>query len=268
MSMQGKIAFITGASRGIGAEIAKNLAMRGVSVAVAAKSAQPHKTLPGTIHSVVDELDEIADRQGSKAKALAVQLDVRDAEAVEHAVEKVASHFGGLDILVNNASAISLGSTIDARPKVYDLVNGINARGTWLTSRFALPHLYKSAEASRNPHILTLSPPLNQGMFELENGEIVPSFKDTKALYAMSKCAMSVAAYSLAAEAKSRGVASNALWPYTMIGTSAMRIVNPESDAERRWRVPRIVADTAVGILEEPTSFTYVLRANFSVVNS
>lgn len=160
---------------------------------------------------------------------------------------------------LTQASAINLGPTDEAKPKVYDLVNGINARGTWLTSRFALPHLFASAQAQRNPHILTLSPPLNQGMFEPENGEIMPSFKETKALYAMSKCAMSVAAYALAAECQSRGVASNALWPYTLIGTSAMRIVNPNAGAERHWRAPDIVSAAAVRILAEPASFTYVV---------
>lgn len=141
-------------------------------------------------------------------------------------------------------------------------MNNINARGTWLVSRFALPYLYNSAQAQRHPHILTLSPPLNQGMFALENNEIQPSFKDTKALYAMSKFAMSIAAYALAAETKAHGVASNALWPYTLIGTSAMRIVNPEVGAERHWRSPEVVSDAAVRILAEPASFTYVVNTH------
>ncbi|WFC96694.1 hypothetical protein MBRA1_003357 [Malassezia brasiliensis] len=256
MSLAGKTALITGASRGIGAEIAKALVARGANVAVAAKSAEPHKTLPGTIHTVVDELHEIAERNRTGAKALALQLDVRDAGAVEDVVNRVASHFRSLDMVVNNASAINLGPTAAAAPKTYDLINNINARGTWLTSRYALPHLFASAQAQRNPHLLTLSPPLDQGMFARENGEIMRSFADTKALYAMSKCAMSVAAYAFAAECQAKGVASNALWPYTLIGTSAMRIVNPGEGAEKHWRSPEIMADAAVRILAEPATFT------------
>lgn len=157
---------------------------------------------------------------------------------------------------MTQASAINLGPTVDAKTKVYDLVNGINARGTWLVSRFALPHLYQSAADGRAPRLLTMSPPLDKGLFELENGEIERSFMFSKSLYTMSKVAMSTAAYALAAETKARGVASNTLWPYTMIGTSAMRIVSPDAGAERGWRSPGIVADAAARILEEDASFT------------
>ena len=135
-------------------------------------------------------------------------------------------------------------------PKVYDLVNNINARGTWLVSRFAFPYLIESARSSRNPHIVTLSPPLNQSLFDPKQTPM-KVFADTRALYAMSKFAMSTAAYAFAAEGAEYGIASNTLWPYTMIGTSAMRIVNPNEGAERSWRSPRIVADAAVRILEE-----------------
>lgn len=133
---------------------------------------------------------------------------------------------------------------------MYDLVNNINARGTWLVSKFAFPHLIESARASRNPHMVTLSPPLHHGLFD---PKVTPPklFADTRALYCMSKIAMSTAAYAFAAEGAEYGIASNTLWPYTMIGTSAMRIVNPEAGAERTWRSPRIVADAAVRMLEE-----------------
>jgi len=140
--------------------------------------------------------------------------------------------------------------TTEAAPKVYDLVNNINARGTWLVSRFAFPHLIESARSSRNPHIITLSPPLNQGLFDPKQTP-TKVFAETRALYSMSKIAMSTAAYAFAAEGAEHGIASNTLWPYTMIGTSAMRIVNPGEGAERTWRSPRIVADAAVRMLEE-----------------
>ncbi|WFD05672.1 hypothetical protein MVES1_001004 [Malassezia vespertilionis] len=250
--LQGKTAFIsTGASRGIGAEVAKTLAARGANVVIAAKSAEPHKILPGTIHSVADEVHAIADKHQNGAKALPIQMDVRDDRAVKDAIAKAVGTFGNLDILVNNASAINLGTTVDAKPKNYDLVNNINARGTWLVSRYALEHLYQSASAGRNPHIVTLSPPLNQGLFARRDDKMDASFAQTRALYAMSKCAMSVAAYALAGEALPRGVASNTIWPYTLIGTSAMRVVNPGEGAERGWRSPAIVSDAAVRLVQE-----------------
>ncbi|WFD30404.1 hypothetical protein MSPP1_001423 [Malassezia sp. CBS 17886] len=237
------VAANTGASRGIGAEIAKALAKRGANVVVAAKSSEPHKTLPGTIHSVVDEVHAIADKEQTGARAFAVQLDVRDPGAVEDAIAQAAGTFGHLDMVVNN---------VDAKVKTYDLVNGINARGTWLVSRFALPHLYKSAAAARNPHILMLSPPMDKGMFtERPGGALPQSFAETHALYAMSKFGMSVAAFALAAECAPAGIASNTIWPFTLIGTSAMRIVNSEAGAEQHWRKPSVVSDAAVRLLAE-----------------
>ncbi|PKI84687.1 hypothetical protein MVES_000940 [Malassezia vespertilionis] len=238
--LQGKTAFITGASRGIGAEVAKTLAARGANVVIAAKSAEPHK--------IVHEVHAIADKHQNGAKALPIQMDVRDDRAVKDAIAKAVGTFGNLDILVNNVrfELRSSGTHCARSPQ-----NNINARGTWLVSRYALEHLYQSASAGRNPHIVTLSPPLNQGLFARRDDKMDASFAQTRALYAMSKCAMSVAAYALAGEALPRGVASNTIWPYTLIGTSAMRVVNPGEGAERGWRSPAIVSDAAVRLVQE-----------------
>ncbi|KDN40704.1 NAD(P)-binding protein [Tilletiaria anomala UBC 951] len=252
MSLKGKTAFITGASRGIGLEIAKALARKGANVAVAAKTVEPHPKLPGTIHTAVGEVNAIGEQNGTGARGFAVQLDVRDAGAVENAVESTVDKFGGLDIVVNNASAINLTSTVNATVKSYDLMNGINSRGTWLVSRFALPHLLRSASAKRNPHILTFAPPLNYSILSTGPKGCWPSdFQATASAYTIAKFGMSLATLALAAETLGQ-VSVNALWPYTYIGTSAMKIVNPDAETEeKRWRSPEIMSEASIRIFEE-----------------
>ncbi|EPQ27534.1 uncharacterized protein PFL1_05072 [Pseudozyma flocculosa PF-1] len=252
MSLKGRTAFITGASRGIGLEIGKALARRGANVAVAAKTADPHPKLPGTIHTAVSEIDEIGERHNTGARGLALQLDIRDADAVEAAIEKTVERFGALDIVVNNASAINMKPTVEASVKSYDLMNGINARGTYLVSRFALPHLLRSSSQSRNPHILTLSPPLTYNTLSPSPADTIfpGQLAQTGTAYAIAKFGMSLATLALAAETQGK-VGVNALWPYTLIGTSAMKIVSNNQEEEKRWRSPEIVSEAAVRVLEE-----------------
>ncbi|CAO1626992.1 unnamed protein product [Sympodiomycopsis kandeliae] len=252
-ALKGRSAFITGASRGIGLEIAKSLARKGVNVAVAAKSAEPHPKLPGTIHTAVEEINRIGEETGSGSKGHAIQLDVRDERAVEDAIEQTVGKFGGLDYAVNNASAISLKPTVQSTPKQLDLMLNINARGTWLVSRFALPHLLKSAEASRNPHILTLGPPLSHDTFTTnpKTGCWPEQFATTAAAYTLAKGGMALVNLGLSAELNGK-VGVNSLWPYTLIGTSAMKVVSPDADVEeKRWRSPEIVAEAAVRMIQE-----------------
>ncbi|KAE8210961.1 hypothetical protein CF327_g5236 [Tilletia walkeri] len=276
MSLKGRVAFITGASRGIGLELGLALARRGASVAVAAKTSDPHPKLPGTIHTAAEEISVLGEQNGTGAKGLAIQMDVRNENAVESAIERTVQEFGGLDIVINNASAISMKPTLNASVKSYDLMNSINARGSWLVSRFALPHLLDSASKSRNPHILTLSPPLNYGMLDspsllggrshgltkkVSPGDVWPSqYAQTASAYTIAKFGMSLNTLALAAELRGK-VGVNALWPYTLIGTSAMKIVAAGSgtveEAEKKWRSPDIVAEAGVRILEEDgTKFT------------
>ncbi|UZJ56158.1 hypothetical protein CBS101457_005478 [Exobasidium rhododendri] len=251
-SLKGKTAFITGASRGIGLEIGRLLARHGANVAVAAKSSDPNPKLPGTIHSAVEEINEIGERSGSGSKGFAIKLDIREADKVEEAIESTVERFGGLDIVVNNASAINMKPTVEATPKSYDLMNNINARGTWLVSRYALPHLLRSSERSRNPHILTLSPPLSYSMFSTSPSGAYPSqFSQTAAAYAIAKFGMSLGTFALAAETQGK-VGCNGLWPFTLIGTSAMKIVSKNAEVEEKfWRSPEIVAEAAVRMLQE-----------------
>ena len=258
-TLAGRTALITGGSRGIGLEIGKCLAARGANVVIAAKTATPHPKLPGTIYTACDEIASTAAAAGSSAVAHPVQLDIRDAGAVESAIDGVVSKFGGLDIVVNNASAINMTPTKKASVKSYDLMNGINSRGTWLVSRFALPHLLQSAEADRNPHILTLSPPLNFNTLSTTPGNKVDDlppifphqFAETASAYTIAKFGMSLLTLSLAAETLGK-VSVNSLWPYTLIATSAMKIVSSDAAVqERRWRSPTIVAEAAARLVEE-----------------
>lgn len=253
MSLRGRTAFITGGSRGIGLEIAKALAHRGASVAIAAKTSDPHPKLPGTIHTAAEEVEKIGDGNDTGAKGLAIKLDIRDADAVKEALDHASGKLGGIDILVNNASAISMAPTIESTVKSYDLMNNINSRGTWLVSRFALPHLIESSRRSRNPHLLTLSPPLDQDMFSTSPSKSAwPSqFAQTAAAYTVAKMGMSLSTFALSAELRGK-VGVNCLWPYTLIGTSAMKIVSPNADVEeKRWRSPEIVSEAAARIFEE-----------------
>lgn len=247
--MENKVIFITGASRGIGRAMALKFAKDGASIAIAAKTATAHPTLPGTIYTVADEI--IA----AGGKALPIVLDVRDDALVEDAINTTAKEFGGLDILINNASAISLTSTLDTTMKKFDLMHAVNARATFACSRAAIPHL----KNSDNPHILTLSPPLNMN----------PKWFANNLAYTMSKYGMSMCTLGLAAELKTLGIAVNSLWPQTSIATMAIRVMLGEEIYERS-RKPEIVADAAYHILTQDSSQTTgnffvdekVLRAN------
>lgn len=224
MSLRGKTIFITGASRGIGREIALRCARDGANVAVAAKTADPHPKLAGTIHSVAHEVE------AAGGKALPIQLDVRDEEAVQQAVRRAADTFGGIDILVNNASAIMLTGTLATPAKRFDLMFGVNVRGAFVCSQACIPYLSKS----QNAHILNLAPPLNMN---------ARWFKDHVA-YTMAKYGMSMCTLGMAAEFAPQGIAVNSLWPRTTIATAAIEVNFPEVIL-RASRKPAIVADAA-----------------------
>ncbi len=230
-SLYGKTLFITGASRGIGKAIALRAAEDGANIVIAAKTSQPHPRLPGTIHTAAQEIEDAGGR------ALPLVMDVRDADAVEAAVAQAVAHFGGIDILVNNASAISLTGTLDTPVKRFDLMMDVNLRGTWLASRACLPHLLRA----ENPHILVLSPPLN-----LEPRWLAPHPAYTTSKYGMSLCML-----GLAEEFREHGVAVNALWPRTVIATAAIDLL-PDVDPAA-CRRPEIVADAAHWILTRPS---------------
>ncbi len=235
-TLEGKTLFITGASRGIGKSIALRAARAGANVVVAAKTAEPHPKLPGTIHTAAAEIE------AAGGHALAVPTDIRFDEQVDAAVSKAIARFGGIDILVNNASAIHLAGTADLPMKRYDLMFDINARGSFLCTQRCLPHLRKAS----NPHVLNLSPPLN-----LEARWFAP-----QAAYALSKYAMSVWVLGMAEELRPDGIAVNALWPRTTIDTEAIRLIMGE-DMRQRCRTPEIVADAAHEILtRESRAFT------------
>jgi citronellol/citronellal dehydrogenase len=227
-TLAGKTLFITGASRGIGREIALRAARDGANVAIAAKTAEPHPKLAGTIHSVAEEV------RGAGGRALAIQLDVRDEAAIAAAVEATVAKFGALDILVNNASAISLTPTMQTPAKRFDLMLGVNARATFLCSQAAIPHLRKSS----NPHILTLSPPLNMD----------PKWFAGHVAYTMSKYGMSMCTLGMAEELRPDGIAVNSLWPRTTIATAAVEVHFPAA-VVKASRVAAIMADAAHAIL-------------------
>ena len=225
-TLQNKTIFITGASRGIGRAIALRCARDGANIVIAAKTSEPHPKLAGTIHSVAQEVEQAGGR------ALPLQLDIRDEDAVFAAVKQTLDVFGGIDILVNNASAIGLTGTLATPIKRYDLMTGINTRGTFLCSQACLPHLLKAA----NPHILTLSPPLN----------LNPRWFGPHVAYTISKYGMSMCTLGIAAEFKDRGVAVNSLWPRTTIATAAVEVFFPQALASSRK--PEIMADAAHAI--------------------
>lgn len=217
--------------------------------------------LPGTIHTAVEEIERIGQEEQTDARGLAIQMDVRDAAAVDDAIGATVDKFGGLDIVVNNASAINLTPTERATVKSYDLMHAINARATYCVARAALPHLlasHQNASTAWTPnraHILTLSPPLADfRTISTGKGGCWPGqFAKTGAAYTMSKMGMSLMTLALAAETRGK-VGVNSLWPATLIGTSAMRIVNPKEGAERGWRSPEIVAEAAGRIFEQDAS--------------
>jgi citronellol/citronellal dehydrogenase len=226
--LQGKTLFITGASRGIGKAIALRAAVDGANIAIAAKTAEPHPKLPGTIYSAAGEVEAAGGR------ALPLQVDIRDEDQVLAAVAKTVETFGGIDVLVNNASAISLTSTLETPMKRFDLMWGVNARGTYLCSQACIPHLRKAA----NPHILTLSPPLN----------LDPKWFEHHVAYTIAKYGMSLCVLGMAEEFKPDGIAVNALWPRTVIHTAALAMLGGMSPPEN-CRKPEIVADAAYAIL-------------------
>lgn len=226
-NLSGKTLFITGASRGIGLAIALRAARDGANIVIAAKTEQPHAKLPGTIYTAA------AGVEAAGGQALPLAADIRFEDQVYAAVEKAVQRFGGIDILVNNASAISLTGTLATPMKRFDLMMGVNVRGTFLCSQACLPHLAKAP----NPHILTLSPPLHMR----------PKWFAPHVAYTMSKYGMSMCVLGMAEEFRSSGIAVNALWPRTLIATAALQII-PMAQPER-GRTPEIVADAAWHIL-------------------
>jgi citronellol/citronellal dehydrogenase len=227
MSLAGKRIFITGGSRGIGLAIALRAAQDGAHIAIAAKTAEANPKLPGTIFSAAKDIE------AAGGKALPIQCDIRDEAQIEAAIAKTAEEFGGIDILVNNASAINLTRTDQTPAKRFDLMFDVNVRGTFLTSQAALPYLRKSAEEERNPHILNLSPPLSMKAVWFKN----------HVAYTMAKYGMSMCVLGMAEEFKRDGIAVNALWPRTVIDTAALQMI-PGIDA-LAGRKPEILADAA-----------------------
>ena len=231
MSLKGKTLFITGASRGIGLAIARRAAKDGANIVVAAKTTEPHPKLPGTIFTAAEEIE------AAGGKALPVQVDIRDEANVQAAIDKTLEAFGGIDICINNASAIALTDTPNTPMKRYDLMHSINARGTFMTSKLCLPHLLKAD----NPHILNISPPLN----------MEPRWFGPHVAYTMAKYGMSLCVLGMAEEFKGRGVAVNALWPKTTIATSAVRNLMGGEEICKQSRKPDIMADAAHHILTQ-----------------
>ena len=231
MSLAGKRIFVTGGSRGIGLAIALRAARDGASVAIAAKTAEVNPKLPGTIYSAAAEIE------AAGGVALPIQCDLRDEAQIEAAIAKAAAEFGGIDILINNASAINLTKTEATPAKRFDLMFDVNVRGTFLTSQAAIPHLRESAKAGRNPHILTLSPPLSMKAKWFQH----------HVAYTMAKYGMSMCVLGMSEEFRKEGIAVNALWPRTAIDTAALQMI-PGVDTAA-CRTPEILADAAYIIL-------------------
>lgn len=231
MSLAGKRIFITGGSRGIGLAIALRAARDGASVAIAAKTTEPHLTLPGTIFTAAKEIE------AAGGKALPIQCDIRDEAQIAEAIAQTAQAFGGIDILINNASAINLTKTEATPAKRFDLMFDVNVRGTFLTSQAAIPYLRESAASGRNPHILTLSPPLS----------MKPKWFKNHVAYTMAKYGMSMCVLGMSEEFKRDGIGVNALWPRTAIDTAALAMI-PGIDTST-CRTPEILSDSAYIIL-------------------
>ena len=238
MTLAGKTLFITGASRGIGLAIGKRAAADGANIVIAAKTTEPNPKLPGTIYSAAGEIE------AAGGQALPLAVDIRDEQAVLAAMAQALERFGGIDILVNNASAISLTDTEHTPMKRYDLMNGINARGTYLCTQACLPHLKKSAAAGRNPHVLNMSPPLS----------MKPHWFQPHTAYTMAKYGMSMCTLGHSGEFSKYGIGVNSLWPRTAIATAALRMI-PGVDIEM-CRKPEILADAAYFILTGPAANT------------
>jgi len=229
MSLKGKTIFISGGSRGIGLAIAMRAARDGANVTIAAKTAEPHPKLPGTIYTAAEEIE------AAGGKALAVLCDIREEAQVVEAVNKTVERFGGIDICINNASAIQLTGTLATDMKRYDLMNGVNARGTFLVSKTCIPHLKKAT----NPHILNLSPPLDMAAKWFKN----------HVAYTMAKFGMSMCTLGMSAEFAKDGIAVNSLWPLTAIDTAAVRNLLGGEAVASMSRLPTIMADAAHAIL-------------------
>ena len=237
MSLRGKTLFITGASRGIGLAIGLRAARDGANVAIAAKTAEPNPKLAGTIYTAAKEIEDAG------GKALPLVCDIRSDENIAAAVAKTVETFGGIDILVNNASAISLTGTEQTPMKRYDLMHGINTRGTFAVSQACIPHLRKAAKDGGNAHVLNLSPPLN-----METKWFAPHVA-----YTMSKYAMSMTVLGMAEEFRAEGIAFNSLWPRYGIATAAIEFAAADADQLTHCRTPEIMADAAYEILTRPS---------------
>jgi citronellol/citronellal dehydrogenase len=233
MSLAGKTLFITGASRGIGLAIALKAARDGANIAVAAKTAEPHKHLPGTIYSAAEAIE------AAGGKALPLIVDVRDEASVYEGVETCVAAFGGIDICVNNASAIQLTGTEATEMKRFDLMNQVNARGTFLTSKACIPHLKKAA----NPHVLALSPPL----------DLAPHWFGRHVAYSMAKYGMSLCMLGMSDEYRGQ-IAFNGLWPRSGIATAAIKFALAGDAGMRMCRTPEIMADAAYAIFNKPAA--------------
>jgi citronellol/citronellal dehydrogenase len=233
-TLAGRTLFITGASRGIGKAIALKAAADGANVVIAAKTTEPHPKLPGTIFTAAEEVE----RQGGRALPIAV--DIRDEAQVEAAVEQAVSTFGGIDILVNNASAISLTGTLATPMKRFDLMHQVNVRGTYLCTQKVVPHLMRA----QNPHVLNIAPPLES--------TLQPRWFGPHVGYTMAKYGMSLCVLGMADEFRDEGIAFNALWPRTAIDTEAIRLIAGEA-ARKKTRSPAIMADAAYEILTKPS---------------
>ena len=250
MSLAGKTLFITGASRGIGLAIALRAARDGANIAIAAKTATPHPKLEGTIYTAADEIE----RAGGKA--LPLMVDIRDEALVQDALAKTAARFGGIDIVVNNASAISLTPVAQTDMKRFDLMHQINARGTFVVSKLAIPYLAKAA----NPHIMMMSPPL-----DMKEKWFAPH-----TAYSMAKFGMSMVVLGLAGELRPLGIAVNALWSRTLIATAAVQNLLGGAEMMQRGRKPEIVADAAHAVFAKPSrEFTgnFLIDDNFLAGN-
>ncbi|MBY0441328.1 MAG: NAD(P)-dependent oxidoreductase [Mycobacteriaceae bacterium] len=231
MSLDGKTMFISGASRGIGLAIAKRAARDGANIALIAKTAEPHPKLPGTVFTAAQEIEEAG------GQALPIVGDIRDGDSVAAAVAQTVERFGGIDICVNNASAINLGSITEVPLKRFDLMNGIQVRGTYAVSQACIPHMI----GRQNPHILTLSPPVR-----LDGKWLKPT------AYMMAKFGMTLCALGIAEEMRTAGIASNTLWPRTLVATAAVQNLLGGDEAMARARTPEVYADAAYVILNKP----------------
>ncbi|MDZ7887144.1 MAG: NAD(P)-dependent oxidoreductase [Mycobacterium sp.] len=235
MSLQGKTMFISGASRGIGLAIAKRVAADGANIALLAKTAEPHPKLPGTVYTAAREIEEAG------GQALPIVGDVRDPDGVQAAVAAAVERFGGIDICVNNASAINLSPILDVPMKRFDLMNGIQVRGTYAVSQACIPHMI----GRENPHILTLSPPIR-----MEQKWLTPT------AYMMAKYGMTLCALGIAEEMRQHGIASNTLWPRTSVATAAVQNLLGGDESMGRSRKPEVYSDSAYVVLNKPSSYT------------